>query len=114
MLEVAVEPRDAQHTDREGEEAVELFDIHIRRPMRDLVLPDDEKAARLVDAFRTLLPAVTGLVEHHFRRVLLEVAQEHLEAVGEPAELAAAQAEPDWDGNETESRASEPDREAVS
>ena len=47
-------------------------------------------------------------------RVLLEVAQEHLEAVGEPAELAAAQAEPDWDGNETESRASEPDREAVS
>jgi len=97
-----------------ADEAVELFDIHIRRPMRDLALPDDEKAARLVDAFRTLLPAVTGLVEHHFRRVLLEVAQEHLEAVGEPAELAAAQAEPDWDGNETESRASEPDREAVS
>ena len=65
-------------------------------------------------AVLVVLPAVTGLVEHHFRRVLLEVAQEHLEAVGEPAELAAAQAEPDWDGNETESRASEPDRAAVS
>ncbi len=40
-----------------------------------------------------LLPSVTALVEHHFRRVLLEVAQEHLGSVGEPAELAAIDAE---------------------
>ena len=53
-------------------------------------LADDEKAERLVDAFRTLLPTVTTLVAHHFRSVLLEVAQEHLEAVGDPSELAAA------------------------
>jgi hypothetical protein len=32
-------------------------------------------------------------VEHHFRRVLLAVAQEHLESVGEAHELAAASAE---------------------
>ena len=32
-----------------------------------------------------LLPSVTALVAHHFRRVLLAVAQEHLEAVGERA-----------------------------
>ena len=61
--------------------------------MRESDLSDDEKAQRLVDAFRTLLPAVTALVAHHFRRVLLEVAQEHLEAVGEEHELAAASAE---------------------
>jgi len=43
-----------------------------------------------------LLPTVTTLVANHFRRVLLEVAQEHLERVGEPTELAAASAEPGW------------------
>ena len=40
-----------------------------------------------------LLPSVTALVAHHFRRVLLEVAQEHLESVGDSAELEAANAE---------------------
>ena len=72
-----------------AETAVELFDRYVRAPLRASDLPDDEKAERLVEAFRTLLPAVTTLVAHHFRRVLLEVAQEHLESVGEPTELAA-------------------------
>jgi len=36
---------------------------------------------------------VTALVEHHFRRVLLAVAQAHLESVGEDDELAAASIE---------------------
>ena len=66
---------------------------HVRLPLRNSDLSDAEKAQRLVDAFRTLLPAVTTLVEHHFRRVLLAVAQEHLESVGEEHELAAASAE---------------------
>jgi DNA-binding transcriptional MerR regulator len=39
------------------------------------------------------LLAVTALVGHHFRRVLLEVAQTHLESVGEPTEVAAVNAE---------------------
>lgn len=76
-----------------AERAVAMFDAHVREPLRAADLPDDERAERLVDAFRVLLPAVTSLVAHHFERVLLEVAQEHLEAVGEPAELAAANAE---------------------
>jgi hypothetical protein len=70
-----------------------LFDRYVRTPLRASDLPDDEKAERLVDAFRTLLPAVTTLVAHHFQRVLLEVAQEHLESVGEETELAAVNAE---------------------
>src|SRR6185312_10432656 len=76
-----------------AEEAVAMFDEHIRRPLRDSEVPDDEKAQRLVDAFRVMLPAVTALVEHHFRRVLLTVAQEHLESVGDATEIAAVAVE---------------------
>jgi len=72
-----------------AETAVALFDRYVRAPLRASELPDDEKAEQLVEAFRVLLPAVTTLVAHHFRRVLLEVAQEHLESVGEDVELAA-------------------------
>jgi DNA-binding transcriptional MerR regulator len=79
-----------------AEDAVEMFDDHVRKPLREQDLTDEERATRLVDAFRTLLPTVTTLVAHHFRRVLLEVAQEHLESVGEPIELAVARAEPTW------------------
>ena len=78
-------------------DAVEMFDAHVRRPLQHADLSDADKAERLVDAFRTLLPTVTTLVAHHFRSVLLEVAQEHLEAVGDPTELAAASREPGWD-----------------
>ncbi len=74
-----------------AERAVELFDLHIRKPLRESGLPDDEAAARLVDAFTTLLPATTTLVSHHFRRVLLAVAQEHIEQVGVDAELRAVE-----------------------
>ncbi len=77
-------------------DAVEMFDEHVRRPLRASSLPDAEKAERLVAAFRTLLPTATALVAHHFRALLLEAAQEHLEAVGDPSELAAASGEPGW------------------
>ena len=79
-----------------AEDAVTLFDEHVREPLRTADLDAEARAQRLVEAFRTLLPTVTALVEHHFRAVLLEVAQEHLEAVGEQAELEAARAEPNW------------------
>ena len=74
-------------------QAVDLFDVSVRQPLRASALAEDEKADQLVEAFRTLLPAVSELVAHHFRRVLLQVAQEHLESVGAPSELAAAGAE---------------------
>jgi DNA-binding transcriptional MerR regulator len=77
-------------------EAVELFDTWVRKPLRAADLPEDEKAERLVEAFRTLMPAVAGLVAHHFQRILLQVAQEHLEAVGDRSELEAAAADEAW------------------
>ena len=72
-----------------AEQAVELFDRHVRQPLRASGLPDDEAAARLVDAFRALLPATATVVTHHFTRTLLAVATEHIEQVGGEAELAA-------------------------
>jgi DNA-binding transcriptional MerR regulator len=74
-------------------QAVELFDTAVRQPLRRSDRAEEEKAEELVEAFRVVLPAVSELVAHHFRRVLLQVAQEHLEAVGHPAEIAAASAE---------------------
>ena len=72
-----------------AERAVELFDAHVRQPLRAQGLDEAEAARRLVDAFGALLPATTKLVTHHFRRTLLAVAQEHIERVGGDAELAA-------------------------
>jgi DNA-binding transcriptional MerR regulator len=70
--------------------AVDLFDEHVRTPLLAADLPDEERAERMVAAFRALLPAVTTMVGHHFERTLLAVAQEHLEHVGEPAQAALA------------------------
>ena len=74
-----------------ADRAVELFDEHVRKPIRDTVPDADGASARMVEAFQELLPAVTLLVSHHFRRVLLEVAEEHIEAPDqEPSERAPA------------------------
>ncbi len=59
--------------------AVELFDEHVRKPVRDTAVSDEAAAAQLVEAFDALLPAVTNLVANHFRRVLLAQAEERLE-----------------------------------
>ena len=91
LLTLARSHHEATRETAEG--AVAMFDTYVREPLRASDVSDDERAERLVEAFRVLLPSVTALVAHHFRRVLLEVAQEHLEAVGEPAELEAANAE---------------------
>ncbi len=74
-------------------EAVELFDTYVRKPLRAADLPEPDRAERMVQAFRMLVPLVTELATYHLRRVLLQVAQEHLEAVGEAETLAAAQSE---------------------
>jgi len=76
-----------------AERAVDLFDEHVRKPIRDSAPSEEQAAAQLVEAFRELLPAVTELVSRHFRRVLLTVAEEHIERVGDRAELAAAREE---------------------
>jgi DNA-binding transcriptional MerR regulator len=61
-----------------ADRAVELFDEHVRKPVRDTAASDEQAAAELVRAFDALLPAVTHLVASHFRRVLLAAAEERL------------------------------------
>lgn len=91
LLALATDYNEGAH--RTAERAVELFDTYVRTPVRESGASDEEAAEQLVAAFRELLPAVTGLVAHHFRRVLLAVAEEHIERVGDPAEIAASRAE---------------------
>jgi DNA-binding transcriptional MerR regulator len=62
-----------------AERAVELFDEHVRKPIRDTAGDDRRAADQMVEAFGELLPAVTQLVSEHFRRVLLETAEVHIE-----------------------------------
>jgi DNA-binding transcriptional MerR regulator len=76
-----------------AERAVGLFDEHVRQVLRRQGEEDAEAAARLVQAFDSLLPATVSLVAHHFRRTLLAVAQEHIEAVGDEDEVAAVRSE---------------------
>jgi DNA-binding transcriptional MerR regulator len=76
-----------------AEEAVQMFDEHVRTPIRESGLSEEEAAEKVVAAFRELLPAVTALVSHHFRRVLLAVAEEHIERVGGSAEITATHEE---------------------
>jgi hypothetical protein len=90
LLELARRHDAATHDVAEA--AVALFDEYVRRPLIAAELSDEERSARLVAAFRRLLPATGTLVEHHFRRVLLRVAQDHLESTGSETERAAADA----------------------
>ena len=75
-----------------AERAVELFDEHVRKPIRDTAASDGEAADQMVVAFAELLPAVTQLVSHHFRRAPLETAESHIERVGDDEEVRAARA----------------------
>jgi len=77
---LALARRHHEATRQFAAEAVELFDTYVRQPLRTADLPEDEREKRMVEAFHTLLPVVTELATYHFRRVLLQVAQEHLES----------------------------------
>jgi len=81
--------RHHEHVRSVAEEAVGLFDDHIRRPLGTGELASEDAARRIVEAFQAILPATVALVAHHFERTLLAVATEHIEKVGGPDELAA-------------------------
>jgi DNA-binding transcriptional MerR regulator len=76
LLSLARETNDAMVT--LADRAVTLFDQHVREPIRDTATDEEQAAARLVEAFDTLLPTVTNLVANHFRRVVLAAAEERL------------------------------------
>jgi DNA-binding transcriptional MerR regulator len=67
--------------------AIDLFDDHIRKRSKE---GGEESADKVADAYRELLPVVTGLVAHHFQRVLVVRALERLERSGERSSLRRA------------------------
>jgi DNA-binding transcriptional MerR regulator len=76
-----------------ADEAVELFARFVRDPIRAAAATEEEAAERLVEAFRTMLPATSGLVASHFRQVLLAAARKRLTEEGSVSELAAVHVE---------------------
>jgi hypothetical protein len=58
--------------------SVDLFDEYVRTPIRDTVGDGPAAEAQTVEAFRELLEAVTALVSGHFRRVVLEEAEDRM------------------------------------
>jgi DNA-binding transcriptional MerR regulator len=67
--------------------AIDLFDDHIRKRKRD---GREESAEKVAEAYRELLPVVTGLVAHHFQRTLVRRALERLERSGQRSTLRRA------------------------
>jgi hypothetical protein len=61
-----------------AEEAVEVFARFVRDSVEATSASEREASARLVEAFRVMLPATGELVEHHFRRLLAEGARKRL------------------------------------
>lgn len=75
--------------------AVDMFVRFVRDPIRAEAASDDEAGAKLVSAFRRMLPATTQLVASHFERLLLAEAGSLLEKeipeTGSPSSSKAAQ-----------------------
>jgi len=85
LVDLLALARDADEAMRGlAERAVELFDEHVRKPIRDTAGSDPAAAEQMVTAFDQLLPAVTDLVSDHFRRVLLEAAEAQIEVGSAP------------------------------
>lgn len=64
--------RYSRAVDDVADEAVELFNEHVRRPA-------DTDTERVIEAFRRLLPAASTLVRHNFERAVLRSARQRLE-----------------------------------
>lgn len=81
LLELAAEH--AASVDRLAEQAIDLFDDHVRKPRGD----DDESVRR---AFERLLPQATQIVALHFQRTVVARALARLRGRGEESALEKA------------------------
>jgi DNA-binding transcriptional MerR regulator len=96
LLELARRHHEA--TEAVAREAVSLFSVYVRRPLRQgpTANADDDGGPardgdieRLVQAYSELLPAVNTLVANHFTRTLVNAALDHVERDGSEAERRA-------------------------
>jgi len=61
-----------------AEQAVDVFARFVRDSVEASAATGEEAAARLVEAFRSMLPATSRLVAHHFRSLLVASARERI------------------------------------
>lgn len=73
--------------------AVDMFIRFIRDPIQSDAGSEAEASQRLLTAFRRMLPATGVLVGHHFRRLLLNAAQDRIERDGDQREVAVLRRE---------------------
>lgn len=71
---------------RTVDQAIDLFDDHVRKPRRGSEAAPDSVAR----VYREMLPLVTALVAHHFQRVLVNRALERLRKKGDDRALERA------------------------
>lgn len=83
---LALALRQAENVRDVVDEAIGLFDRHVRRDKSGAERDADD----VVAAFHQLLPAVTALVAHHFQRTLVARAIARLERTGDAAGLEHA------------------------
>lgn len=83
LLDLAV--RHARATQQIAEQAIDLFDLHVRR--RTEAPPDAESVTTM---YRQLLPEATRLVALHFQRMIVNRALARLEGSGEAIALREA------------------------
>jgi DNA-binding transcriptional MerR regulator len=76
----------AEHVRELTQRAADLFDQYVRRDRAGNERPEKD----VVDSFKRLMPAITGLVAHHFQRTLIAVALARLEERGEKRVLKVA------------------------
>ncbi len=73
--------------DQTVDRAIDLFDDYVRKRADG---EDGETPETVAEAYREILPVVTGLVAHHFQRVLVNRALDRLQASGEKRSWRAA------------------------
>lgn len=72
-----------------AQRSVDLFLRYVRQPLLQAGLAPHEEADRLVNAFRLMLDAATGLIAYNIRRMMLNLVEEEIERLGTGAERQA-------------------------
>jgi len=69
----------ATAVDRTARQAVDLFDRYVRERIQAEGGATEAAERRLLETFNELLEASGTLVRHHFERMVLRAAREHIE-----------------------------------
>jgi len=93
---IALAVRHDRATRKTVDEAIELFDKHIRKAKRvnsqvdSQGISEDDDGEAVAKAFKEILPVVTAIIAHHFQRLLIRRALKRLRNKGDSRALKVA------------------------